>query len=143
MVDSEIKIRESGSNAGENLGLLPDPKKMENDIFRTGGMLENGKNSGHRATQVVGVEGHGDVNGGVLGGGGTSFSIAESWGLPEREFGGGGGGIGVAEEKEEVQEGAEERNCRGGGEEGDHPALIIAKMRKIWQQPLEAGKEKV
>lgn len=37
---------------------------MENDVFGTGGVLENGEDSGDRAAEVDGVESHRDVDDG-------------------------------------------------------------------------------
>lgn len=72
MVEFEIKIREGGFNAGENLRIISHPKKMEKSIFRAGGMLKNGEHRRHCAAEVVCIKGHDNMNGGgvVVGGGG-------------------------------------------------------------------------
>lgn len=68
---------------------MPRPKKMENHIFWAGGMLQNGKNRSHCATEVVSIKGHGNMNGGVVCGGGgrggeACFAIAKLGGFAER-----------------------------------------------------------
>lgn len=65
LVEFEIEIGESGSDAGEDLGLWSHPEEMEEDVLRAGGVLEDGEDRRDRAAEVVGVEGHGDVDGGV------------------------------------------------------------------------------
>lgn len=44
---------------------MPGPDEVEDDVFRAAGMLQNGEDGGDGAAEIVGVEGHGDVDGGV------------------------------------------------------------------------------
>jgi len=57
-------------------------EEVEGEVFRAGGVLEHGEDRRHGAAEVVGVEGHGDVDD-VVGGGAALLAIAEGGGLPE------------------------------------------------------------
>ncbi|EYU38129.1 hypothetical protein MIMGU_mgv11b008018mg [Erythranthe guttata] len=135
LVEFEVEVRECGFNARKHVRLVADPQEMEDDVLRAGGVLEDREDRRNRAAEVVGVKGHGNVDGGIAVGAviRAGFAIAEGGGFAEGErggvggegvAGGGGGGVGFGGGgggEEERQE-AEEKYGRG---EGDHPALII------------------
>lgn len=89
-------------------------------------MLEHGEDRRHGAAEVVGVEGHGDVDD-VVGGGAAVLAIAEGGGLPEEgevrqvtvDEAQTDGGDGAEEGEEEDGEGQEAN--QGGGAPKDHP----------------------
>lgn len=71
-------------------------EEVEGQVLGAGGMLEDGEDGGDGATEVGGVEGHGDVDcvGGCARGwvwGGAFFAVTEGWGFTEvwERFGGG------------------------------------------------------
>lgn len=82
----EFEVREGGFDAEKNLGFEPSPEEMELDVFRASGMLEDGEDGGHGATEVVGVQCHGNVD--LVGVAGVA--VAEGGGFPENEDIGGG-----------------------------------------------------
>lgn len=133
----EVEVRKDRLNASRDVRLEMCPQKMKLKILRTGGVLENGKNSGHCASEIVSIKSHGDMD--FLGT--TGVTIAKSRGFTEvgemglgRRFannaaantsgrGGGGGGGAAAEGVEEEEKEAnsdKEREGRGG-----HPALAL------------------
>lgn len=104
---------------------------MENDVFGAGAVLEHGKNSGHGATYVGGVQRHRHVDGPieaemmlifiwvfeVVGDGGAIRGIVKLRGFSE--FWGERSGIGRGDGDEEEEE--EDGGKRGGGHGG--PAM--------------------
>ena len=114
-INFHVEVREGGSDAGEEFGsVVMGGEEVEGQVLRARGMLQNGEDRGHGAAEVVGVEGHGDVDG-VGWGGAALLAVAEGGGLPEErklrggtadeaEANGGGGGREEEEEEEEGQE---------------------------------------
>lgn len=133
-VELEVEVREGGFYAGVDFRVEVRPEEVEDNVFGAGGVLEDGEDGCNGATEVVGVEGHGNMDvvsftqvpvaksggfvedGDIIGGGGR-FEEAE-------EGGSGGGGGGLVEEEEEERQEAEERERRGAPPKG-HPALCI------------------
>lgn len=112
-VDLEFEVREGGFDAEEDLGLEASPEEMELDALRACGMLENGEDGSHGASEVVGVQCHGNVDLARVAG----VAIAEGGGLPEdgdigggfeddaeADAGGGGGGGVEEDERQEAKE---------------------------------------
>lgn len=56
---------------------------MEADVLRTRRMLEHGKDGGHGAAEVVGIEGHGHVDGGGGADGIGRWDWRAVWGIVE------------------------------------------------------------
>nr|GMD12999.1 hypothetical protein MIMGU_mgv11b008018mg [Ipomoea batatas] len=71
-VNLEVEIGKRGLDAGEDVGVVSEPEEMEDDVFGAGGVLEDGEDGGHGAADVVGVEGHDDVDEIGRGGGKTT-----------------------------------------------------------------------
>lgn len=98
-------------------------EEMELNVLRASGVLEDGENSSHCAAEVIGVEGHGDVDGVVF----ARVSIAECRSFAEDgdirgsgfAYADGGDGVGVGGGGEE-EERQEAEKCGGGG---GHPVL--------------------
>jgi len=61
-VNFELEVREGGPDGGEDSGLEPCPEEMELNVFWARGVLENGEDRGHGASDVIGVQGHGNVD---------------------------------------------------------------------------------
>lgn len=92
-VDLHVEVGEGGVDAGEELRRVGvGGEEVEGEVLRAGGVLEHGEDGGHGATEVVGVEGHGDVDY-VRG---TFVAVAEGRSLAEE----GEGGRGTADEAE-------------------------------------------
>lgn len=73
LINLEAERREDGANDGVEIIIVGDDE-MEVEVFRAGGVLENGVDGGDGTTEVVGVKGHGDVNNLV---GGACIAVAE------------------------------------------------------------------
>ena len=86
-INLHLEVREGGLDVGEEFGsVVMGREEVEGQVLETCRMLKHGEHHGHGATEVVGVKGHGYVNGG--GGRGTAvLAVAEDGGLSkEREL---------------------------------------------------------
>ncbi|KAJ8621197.1 hypothetical protein MRB53_029726 [Persea americana] len=97
VVEAEVEVREGVEDGVAELGAAVGGEEVEDDVFRAGGVLEDGEDAGDGAAEVEGVEGHGDVDdGGVVGVAverrpddiGAAAAVTESRGFSEyRELG--------------------------------------------------------
>lgn len=55
-------VRECGGDCASEVGSAVSGDEVEDYVFRTGGVLEDGEDSGYGATEVGGIECHCDVN---------------------------------------------------------------------------------
>ena len=81
-------------------------EKMEDDVFRAGGVLNDGEYTGDRATEIGGIQGHCYVDSCVI----AFFSISKCLGFLEfRQF------SGEDEVEDEDENGGQEVECRWHG----------------------------
>ncbi|KAG5080926.1 hypothetical protein JHK86_004991 [Glycine max] len=86
-INLHLEVKEGGLNVGEEFGsVVMGEEEVQGQVLGARRMLNHGEHRGHGATEVVGVEGHGYVNGG--GGRGVAvFAVAEDRGLRRRTTG--------------------------------------------------------
>lgn len=111
-VNLEFEVREGCFDAEKDFRFEPRPEEMELNVFRAGGMLQDGEDGGHCASEIVRVQCHSNVYLLCI----AAFPIAKGWGFSEtgdirgglqddaKADGGGGGGIEEEEDRQEADE---------------------------------------
>jgi len=78
-VKFEVKVREGGFDAREDLTVKTCPEKMELHVFRASRMSKDRENSSHGASKVIGIKSHDNVDSKWP----TGIPITKSWSLSE------------------------------------------------------------
>lgn len=88
VVEAESEVGEGGGDGGAEDGGVGGRDEVEEDVLGTGGVLEDGEDGGHGASEVCGVECHCHVDGlvgadVVAGDGGAVRGVVELRGFSE------------------------------------------------------------